>query len=350
VIAATQQIRFLPVSGGRVAAAVTGDGPPLVLVDAWLGHLEHEWAVPEYRAFVTALAADHTVIRYDRLGIGLSDPGPAGAHAHTDTEAGRLAELLDGLGLGRVALLGLSWGGCVALAFAARHPDRVSGVATVGALVSGADVAPADLRAAIAAAVRAHWGAGSRVLADIWIPGTDAATRDRFARLQRMSAPAEVAASSLEAVYETDVRPWYADVAVPALVAHRRRDRAVPFASGRELAAAIPGARFVPLDGDVHLAWLGDAGQVLDAVLPFLREVSHAGEHLAGAAPDDAVLTDREREVLRLVAAGLADAEIASRLQLSPHTVHRHVANIRTKLGQPSRAAAVAHAGRLGLI
>ena len=344
MIAATQQIRFLPVQGGRVAVAVTGDGPPLVLVDAWLGHLEHEWEVPEYRAFVTVLAGDHTVIRYDRLGIGLSDPGPAGGRADVDTEAGRLAELLDGLGLGRVALLGLSWGGCVALALAARHPDRVGRVATVGALLSGADVAPAALRAAIAAAVRAHWGTGSRLLADIWIPGTDAATRERFALLQRVSATAEVAASALESVYETDVRPWLGDVAVPALVTHRRNDRAVPFASGRDLAAGIPGARFVPLDGDVHLAWLGDAGQVLDAVRPFLRDVS-----AADVAPG-AVLTDREREVLRLVAAGLADAEIAARLQLSPHTVHRHVANIRTKLGQPTRAAAVAHAGRLGLI
>jgi pimeloyl-ACP methyl ester carboxylesterase/DNA-binding CsgD family transcriptional regulator len=347
MVAATQQIRFLPVSGGRVAVAVTGDGPPLVLPPAWIGHLEHEWEVPEYRAFITALAGDHTVIRYDRLGIGLSDPGPVGGSADTDIEAGRLTELLDGLGLGRVALLGLSWGGSVALAVAARRPERVSAVATVGALLSGADVAPANLRVAIAGAVRAHWGAGSRMLTDIWIPGTDAATRDAFARGQRLSASAEVAASSLEAVYETDLRPLLADIAAPVLVTHRRGDRAVPFGSGRDLAAGIPGARFVPLDGEIHLAWLGDPGQVLDAVLPFLREVRSADDD---AVPEGAVLTDREREVLRLVADGLADAEIATRLHLSPHTVHRHVANIRTKLGQPSRAAAVAHAGRLGLI
>jgi pimeloyl-ACP methyl ester carboxylesterase/DNA-binding CsgD family transcriptional regulator len=348
VLAATQEIRFVPVTGGRVAVAVTGDGPPLVLPPAWIGHLEHEWEVPALRAFVTAVAADHTVIRYDRLGIGLSDPGPTGGHADAEAEAGRLAELLDGLGLGRVALLGLSWGGCVALAFAARHPDRVRGVATVGSLLSGADVAPPALRAALVAAVRAHWGAGSRMLADVWIPGTDAETRDVFARLQRVSASAEVAAASLEAIYETDVRPWLADIATPVLVTHRRNDRAVPFASGRDLAAGIPGARFVPLDGAVHPAWLGDAGQVLDTVLPFLRQVTAADA--AGDAAADDVLTDREREVLRLVAAGHADAEIAARLHLSPHTVHRHVANIRTKLGQPSRAAAVAHAGRLGLI
>jgi pimeloyl-ACP methyl ester carboxylesterase/DNA-binding CsgD family transcriptional regulator len=283
------------------------------------------------------------VIRYDRLGVGLSDPGPAGARAEVAAEAERLAHVLDALGLDRVPLLGVSWGGCVAVAFAAREPRRVSALVTSGTLVAGADVAPADLRAAVVGLVRAHWGAGSRLLADIWTPGTDADVRDSFARVQRVSGTGDVAADSLESVYRTDIRPLLPDVVAPTLVTHRRDDRATPFAAGRELAAGIPGARFVPLDGDIHLPWFGDSGQVLDVVLPFLRE--HAEP---GAAPP--VLTDREREVLRLVASGLGDAEIAGRLHLSPHTVHRHLANIRTKLGQPSRAAAVAQAGRLGLL
>jgi pimeloyl-ACP methyl ester carboxylesterase/DNA-binding CsgD family transcriptional regulator len=344
MIAATQQIRFVPVSGGRVAVATTGDGPPLVIPPPWISHVELEWEFPEYRAFVTALAAEHTVIRYDRLGIGLSDADPAGDRADVGTEAGRLADLLDGLEVGRAPLLGISWGACVAVAFAARHPHRVPAIVTNGCLVTGADVAPADLRAAVVATIRAHWGAGSRLLADVWIPGTDDAVRDRFARLQRASAPAEGAATALEAVYDTDIRPLLPGVSAPMLVTHRRDDRAVPFAAARDVAAAVPGARLVPLDGAVHPPWLGDAGQVLDVVLPFLRQHRPAD---AGAGP---ALTDREREVLRLVAGGLADAEIAAELQLSQHTVHRHVANIRTKLGQPSRAAAVAHASRLGLI
>jgi pimeloyl-ACP methyl ester carboxylesterase len=327
MVAATQELRFVRIPGGRVAVGKVGEGPPLVLPPPWMSHVEHEWGIPEYRAFVTGLAASHTVYRYDRLGVGLSDPGPIGGRADVDVEAERLALVLDALGLDRVPLLGISWGGCVAVALAAREPRRVCALVTSGTLVAGADVAPAPLRTAVVDLVRAHWGAGSRLLADIWIPGTDAGVRDRFARAQRACGSADVAADSLEAVYGTDLRPLLPDVGVPTLVTHRRRDRATPFAAGRELAAGVPGARFVPLD----------------VVLPFLREHGPAVE-----AP--AVLTGREREVLELVAAGLGDAEIAGRLHLSPHTVHRHLANIRTKLGQPSRAAAVAQAGRLGLI
>jgi pimeloyl-ACP methyl ester carboxylesterase/DNA-binding CsgD family transcriptional regulator len=343
MIAATQEIRFVAIPGGRVAVGVAGEGPPLVLPPLWMSHLGAEWDLAEYRAFISGLAASHTVIRYDRLGVGLSDPGPEGGRAEVGLEAERLVFLLDALGLERVPLLGISWGGCVGVALAAREPERVSALVTSGTLVVGTAVAPAPLRTAVVDLVRAHWGAGSRLLADIWIPGTDAEVRDRFARAQRASGSAEVAADSLEAVYGTDLGPLLGEVLAPTLVTHRRNDRATPFAAGHELAAGIRGARFVPLDGDVHLPWLGDSGQVLDVVLPFLREHS-----VVGSPP--AVLTEREREVLRLVADGLGDAEIAAQLQLSPHTVHRHLANIRTKLAQPSRAAAVAQAARLGLL
>jgi DNA-binding CsgD family transcriptional regulator len=194
--------------------------------------------------------------------------------------------------------------------------------------------------------------------------------------VQREGASPELAAELLEAVFRADVTELLPRIEAPTLVVHRRNDRAMPFALGRELAAVIPGARLVALDGDVHMPWLGDGRSVLDAVLPFLRGGEAAagraeegplpflrgGEAAAGPAgaeegplpslrgAEAGPLTDREREVLRLVAEGLSDGEIAERLVLSPHTVHRHVANIRTKLRQPSRAAAAAHAARLGLI
>jgi pimeloyl-ACP methyl ester carboxylesterase/DNA-binding CsgD family transcriptional regulator len=343
MIAPPQEIRFVRVPGGRIAVARVGQGPPLILPPPWMSHLEQEWELPEYRAFVTGLAASRTVIRYDRLGVGMSDAGPEGGRADAVLEAERLVSVLDALGLERVPLLGISWGGCVAVALAAGHPGRVSALVTNGTLVAGAQVAPARLRSSVLDLVRTHWGVGSRLLADIWIPGADPELRDRFARVQRASGSADVAADSLQGVYETDIRPLLPRVEAPTLVTHRRADRATPFAAGRDLAAAVPGARFVPLDGDIHLPWLGDSGQVLDVVLPFLHEHDQPGQ-----VP--VVLTGREREVLRLVADGLGDAAIAERLRLSPHTVHRHLANIRAKLGQPSRAAAVAHAGRLGLI
>ena len=147
----------------------------------------------------------------------------------------------------------------------------------------------------------------------------------------------------LEAVYRADIRELLEQVRAPALVVHRRDDRAMPFAQGRELAAGLPDARLVALDGDLHPPWLGDSDAVVDAVRAFLAPPR-------ATRGDDGPLSAREAEVLRLVAEGLSDAEIAGRLIVSPHTVHRHVANIRTKLGQPSRAAAAAYAARRDLI
>jgi ATP/maltotriose-dependent transcriptional regulator MalT len=128
---------------------------------------------------------------------------------------------------------------------------------------------------------------------------------------------------------------------------HRRGDRPIPYHLGRELAAAIREASLVPLDGSAHLPWAGDwqaATRALRSVL-----APEAPARLVGE-PAAVLLSGREREVLALIANGLNDKEIAEQLVLSPHTVHRHVANIRHKLGRGSRSAAVAEAARLGLL
>ncbi|MGV1010444.1 MAG: alpha/beta fold hydrolase [Dermatophilaceae bacterium] len=344
-----QEIRFEPVTGGRLAVASLGDGPPLVLPGAWISHVELEWEFPEYRRFLLRLADRHTVIRYDRLGVGLSDPDPAGPRPDLTSEARRLAELLDRLGRDDVSVFGVSWGGCVALTYAAQRPGALRALALHGVPVRGVDIAPQGLRDSVTATVRAHWGAGSRLLADIWVPGADADLRARFTRLQRAAAGTEAAAAALEALYSVDLAALLGLITVPVLVTHRRHDRAVPFAAARDLAAGIPGARLVPLEGDVHPPWLGDAEAMLRALRGFLPgQPPEPPEDAVG--PAAALLSQREREVLSLVADGLSDEQIAARLVVSPHTVHRHVANIRTKLGQPSRAAAVAYAGRHGLI
>jgi ATP/maltotriose-dependent transcriptional regulator MalT len=127
-------------------------------------------------------------------------------------------------------------------------------------------------------------------------------------------------------------------------------DRAIAYDLGRELAAAVPGARLFTLAGTEHLPWRGDAAAVVAAVSEFLDGRPALAPQLMPAEHPSAVLTERELEVLRLVARGLSDGEIAKRLVVSPHTVHRHVANVRAKLGEPSRAAAVASAARLGLL
>jgi pimeloyl-ACP methyl ester carboxylesterase/DNA-binding CsgD family transcriptional regulator len=336
-----QEIRFCDAGPGRIAYATVGTGPPLLLPALWISHLELEWGFAEFRAFIEALARDHTVIRYDRAGTGLSDRGEH--EPSIDAEVRTIEAIADALGLSELALLGISWGACPAVAFAARHPERVRALVVAGGYAQGEAIAPEPLRAAMLDTVRAHWGAGSRMLADVWLPGADADTRDRFARLQRAAATPETAAAMLDAVYRADIRELLPHVRAPALVLHRRGDRAMPFDQGRELAALLPDARLVALDGDVHPPWLGDSDAVVGAVRAFL-------DPRRATSPEGGPLSAREAEVLQLVAEGLSDAEIAGRLIVSPHTVHRHVANIRTKLGQPSRAAAAAYAARRGLI
>ena len=172
-------------------------------------------------------------------------------------------------------------------------------------------------------------------------------------RSPRPSAPAadaEVAASLLELIYETDVREDLPRVRAPALVVHREHDRAMRLRGAREVAALLPRAELVTLPGDAHLPWHGDGDAVLRAVAPFLgiqAPPAPASEPDADALDE---LSEREREVLGLVAQGLSDAQIAERLVISPHTVHRHVANILAKLRLPTRAAAAARAARAGLL
>jgi pimeloyl-ACP methyl ester carboxylesterase/DNA-binding CsgD family transcriptional regulator len=340
-----QEIRFCAADDHRVAYATVGTGPPLLLPALWIGHLELQWGEPDFRAFIETLAERRTVVRYDRIGTGLSDR-PDAPDLTVEAEVRTLAAVADAAGLRELSLLGMSFGACSAAGFAAAFPERVRSVVLIGGFARGDEIAPAALRAALADTVRAHWGAGSRLLADVWVPGADAPTRDRFARLQRAAATPEIAAAMLETVYATDLRDVLTRVRAPALVLHRRDDRAMPFAQGREAASLLPDARFVALEGDAHPPWLGDGAAVLAAVTAFLDE-----HDPVRPAPDpDAPLSEREAEVLRLVAEGLSDAEIAGRLIVSPHTVHRHVANIRFKLGQPSRAAAAAYATRRGLI
>jgi pimeloyl-ACP methyl ester carboxylesterase/DNA-binding CsgD family transcriptional regulator len=341
------EIRFLPFADRRVAYAVAGEGPPLVAPAWWTSHLELDWEDQAFRQLWASVGEGRTLVRYDRLGVGLSDRDVHQQDLTIDVDVALLRALLDELAMEKVVLVGGSSGGCAAIAFAARFPERVDRLLLYGAYAEGSSIATREVRDAIVATVRSHWGLGSRVLADILLGRADPAEQERLARHQRASASPETAAALLEFVYRNDVRAELERVRAPTLVVHRRADRAIPYHLGRELAAAIPGATLIPLDGTAHLPWAGDAPSVGRALRSFLAPEAPA--HVEGE-PAAALLSGREREVLALVAAGLSDQEIADQLVLSHHTVHRHVANIRHKLGRGSRAAAVAEAARLGLL
>jgi pimeloyl-ACP methyl ester carboxylesterase/DNA-binding CsgD family transcriptional regulator len=299
---------------------------------------------------VEGLAAERTVVRYDRIGTGLSDRERQPSTFTPDFEAATLGAVIDELELEHMTLLGISCGGCVAVNFAARWPDRVDRLVLYGSYADGHALGATATRSGVIDIVRSHWGLGSRLLADMFGPSWSPETRTAFTASQRASADAQVAASLLELIYETDVREDLPRVRAPTLVVHREGDRAMRLRGSREIAALLPRAELVTLPGDAHLPWHGDGDAVLRAIASFLGIEAppapvnnHDDERLAE-------LSRREREVLGLVAQGLSDAQIAQRLVISPHTVHRHVANTLAKLQLPTRAAAAAHAARAGLL
>jgi pimeloyl-ACP methyl ester carboxylesterase/DNA-binding CsgD family transcriptional regulator len=336
-----QVVRFAGTPAGRVAYSVMGSGPPLVCLLGWVSHLGLMWESPEHRRFVEALAREHTVIRYDKLGCGLSDR--VRADFTMDSELAVLEALVGHLGLTRFALFGSCEGGQVAAAYAAARPDAVSSLIVYGSCVRGRDLAPDDVKRSVLALVRAHWGLGSRVLADIWLPDASPELAGVFARMQRAAASADLAASLLDMFYRFDVADLLPSIRVPTLVAHRRGSRAVPFELGRELAALIPAAQFAELPGRMQPIYAEAADSAASTLLSFLREQpsERTHEQTRDRAPDltnAATVTAREFQVADLIADGLTNAEIARTLGVSVRTVDTHVEHVRTKLGVRARA------------
>jgi len=342
-----QQTGFFRHDGRRIAYATVGEGPPLVFPAWWVSNIAEDWKSDTFRRFVETFARERCVIRYDRLGCGLSQRERPRDTMSVDYETDLLAALVDELDLDRISLFGSSCGGPTAITYTVRNPARVERLVLYGTYANGGDLGSKDMRRATVELVRTHWGLGSRMLADLFVPSADAEDRDSFAAFQRHSADAATAAGLMELIWDTDVSEHATRLDVPALVVHRRGDRAIRFKAGERLAALVPDASLVELDGAAHPPWYGDVDDLARAVAPFLG--TSAPPPPEGAANVDD-LTPRERDVLRLVAEGKSDPEIAQELVVSPHTVHRHVANIFRKLDLHSRAAAAAHAARAGLV
>jgi class 3 adenylate cyclase len=272
MLAMEPHIQFVTAPDGvSLAVATLGSGPPLVLVPGWLSHLELDWRDGYGRSLFEHLAVRRQLIRYDKRGTGLSDRNVA--DYSLDAQVRDLEAIVEHLQLRRIALLGCCQGGPIAIRYAVLHAESVSGLILYGAYHSGSqwlETSP-GLAAAFASLIRADWGGyGSSTLLDVIRPGAQPELREPFAEYQRQTATAQDAASILEAMQEYEVTPLLAQIAAPTLVLHRREDQAPPFRQGREIASRIPGARFVPLEGNIHVIWLGDTEPLLTAIDGFL--------------------------------------------------------------------------------
>ena len=258
---ARQQIGFCRTADGvQLAYARMGQGPPLVRAGAFLTHLEKELESPIWRHLWRDLARDYTVIRYDARGNGLSDWEVD--ELSFDAFVQDLETVVDAAGLDRFPLLGISQGCAVSIAYAVRHPERVTRLVLYGGFAQGAakrarSAAEREQFAAVLTLVRLGWGqenpAFRQIFTSQFVPEGTKEQIDWWNEMQRVSASPENAARFIAAVGDIDVTNLLAEVAVPTLVMHARDEARVPFDAGRRMAAGIPGARLVPLQSRNHL-------------------------------------------------------------------------------------------------
>jgi len=266
--------------GVNIAYSYAGSGPPLVLVPGWTTHLNYFWEEP-FSLLFGPLTDFVTLITYDKHGCGLSDRDRT--VFTMESERYDVEALVDHLGLESCNLMGVSEGGTVAADFAAVHPDRVDRLVLYSCTAYGAGLAPEEFRRSFVEIIRASWGVGSKVMTDMLIPRASTEEQEAFARWQRESASAEVAASTMEMLYGWDIRPELPDISAPTLVIHRRENRAFPPENGRVLAAGIPNARAVIIDGVAHLPPQPDDPHTIDVINEILGFVADGATAVAAA-------------------------------------------------------------------
>lgn len=255
-----QEIRFCVTPDNvRLAYAKVGSGYPLVRVANCFNHLDFEWEGPTWRHWVRDIAKAYSIVRYDGRGNGLSEREVGDVSFESWVQD--LETVVDAAGLDKFALMGHSQGGAVAIAYAVRHPERVSHLILCGAYSRGAvsRECPEELEArrALETLVQLKWGEFNpsffQLVTDLYIP-EKATPEDQcfFKKLQLISVSTPALVNFMRACDEINVRPLLPSVSVPTIVFHSDRDRIAPPEEGRIVAAEIPGARFVPLSSANH--------------------------------------------------------------------------------------------------
>ncbi len=345
-----QELRFAhTASGARIAWARSGQGPPLLRAGLWMTHVEYDAESALFRPWLERLGRALTVYRFDERGSGLS--GKDGVTSSLESAVEELAVVMDAAGLQRAALLGISGGAAPAIAYAARHPDRVSALVLLGGYAQGLmhGTPSAEQLAYVQAQaqlIELGWGVrNSPVQQFITATLLPDGTPEQVAALneqQRRSCDGRQAKAFFLSRLSLDVRPELAAVRCPTLVLHAEGDAAVSVERGRELAAAIPGARFESLRTRNHVPMAGEPAfeRFCEAVADFVGPAPEAG---AGQA-----FTPRERQLLALVARGRDNLQIAAELGLADKTVRNALSLLYGRLGVDGRSHAVVRARELG--
>jgi len=275
-----QQIRYCRAPDGvRLAYDVVGRGSLLVKTANWFNHLEYDWRSPIWRHILRGLASEHTLIRYDARGSGMSDWEVD--EVSLDAWVRDLETVVETAGVNRFPLLGISQGCAISIAYAERHPERVSHLVLYGGFALGSNKRSPEAREkqkALATLMRLEWGADNPAIRQLFttqfLPDCSKEVADSLNELQRLVTSGECAARYLETVADIDVTELLPKIVVPTLVMHRRGDVRNPIEEGRRIAAGIRGARFVALEGRNHVPLEGEpaAQRFLEEIRLFLGE------------------------------------------------------------------------------
>ena len=343
--------------GVSLAFTVAGEGPALVFVP-WVpfSNLQMEWQNPLLHRIFEQLARRLTLIHYDGRGTGHSQRDVT--DLSPDAMVADLEAVVDQAGVAEVSLLG-QYNSCThAVAYAARHPERVRRMALFGGSGRGWNAMSARQTQALLSLIEQDWDMFADTAAHQWLGWSAGEAGRAMADGIRGAVTPRIARATLQAASATDVTEQLPNVAAPTLVLHRRDMAQIPVDVSRSLAKELPRGRLVVLDGAQPALFMEDSAAVVGMLIDFFCDGIEPAEEapqgmLEGAAghsaPPPGGLSRREREVLRLLAAGESNRQIARRLGLSPHTVERHVANLYRKIGARGRADATAYALRNGL-
>lgn len=317
----------------------------------WLSHLDYERDCPLWGPWLKLLARRHTLVRYDGRGCGLSDREAADFSLDRCVED--LEAVVDSCKLARFVLFGATIGGITALAYAARHPDRVSHLVLIGGFAVSRMARDPPLIEETALELKAidlGWSndnpAYRQFITSMLVPDATSEQAHSHNELMRIAASPQSAIRRLRSFHYLDLREIAPQVRCPTLVLHSRFDGRIPFEQGRALATLIPGARFVALDSrnhwvvDTEPAWARFTAEI-EGFLPGVPDMPSAAGVL------DA-LTPRELQVIDLLAAGLDNGTIGQRLGISAKTVRNRVSVIFDKLGVNSRPQAIVWARDAG--
>jgi pimeloyl-ACP methyl ester carboxylesterase/DNA-binding CsgD family transcriptional regulator len=290
-------------------------------------------------------------IQYDQQGTGLS--GHERGDFTLDGMVDELEAVVEHLQLPPIALLCSSVAAMVGVAYAARHPEHVSRLIFVNPVTTGANLNMPRLVAVLTALAELaphERDLAIHVLEQLFASDDAEAPPLPMATYIRDQARPSTALGLWAAYVGSDVGPLLAHIKVPALVLHSRTNRVAHFAAGVQLAARIPGARFIPIDSDTHVLF-GDEGaaSVQRNIIDFLSDdgSSEPEADMSVDPPRGASLSRRQWHVLQLIAIGKSSREIAAELVLSERTVQRHIANLYAKIGVHNRAEATAFALQL---